>query len=114
MLELGASIIITSRKMDVLEKTAKEFNEKYPDKTFPIAGDVRNIEDVENVINLGYKHFGTINCLLNNAAGNFISPTERLSSKGFDVIIDSSGRTLEDSQKVIANVGLPKYRFLYF
>ena len=88
LLELGASIIITSRKMDVLEKTAKEFNEKYPDKTFPIAGDVRNIEDVENVINLGYKHFGTINCLLNNAAGNFISPTERLSSKGFDVIID--------------------------
>ena len=88
LLELGASIIITSRKMDVLEKTTNEFNDKYPNKTFPISGDVRNIEDVENVIENGYNHFGLIDCLLNNAAGNFISPTERLSSKGFDVIID--------------------------
>jgi len=88
LLDLGASIIITSRKIEVLEKTTKEFDEKYPGKTFPITGDVRNIKDVENVISESYKHFGSIDCLLNNAAGNFISPTERLSSKGFDVIID--------------------------
>ena len=88
LLELGASIIITSRKMEVLQKTADEFNIDFPDKVFPIAGDVRKIEDVENVINQSIEKFGSINCLLNNAAGNFISPTERLSSKGFDVIID--------------------------
>ena len=88
LLELGASIIITSRKMEVLQKTTDEFNKDFPDKTFPIAGDVRKIEDVENVINKSIEKFGTIHCLLNNAAGNFVSPTERLSSKGFDVIID--------------------------
>jgi len=88
LLQLGASIIITSRKMEVLEKTSNELSQQFPDKIFPISGDVRNIEDVENVISLGYKHFGTIDGLLNNAAGNFISPTERLSSKGFDVVID--------------------------
>jgi len=32
--------------------------------------------------------FGKVDCLLNNAAGNFISPTERLSSNAFDTIID--------------------------
>ena len=73
LLELGASIIITSRKMEVLEKTSNELSQQFPDKIFPISGDVRNIEDVENVINLGYEHFGTIDGLLNNAAGNFIS-----------------------------------------
>ena len=88
LLELGANLIITSRKIEVLEKTASELNDKYPDKVFPFAGDVRKIEDVENVINNGIEKFGEIHCLLNNAAGNFISPTERLTSKGFDVIID--------------------------
>ena len=88
LLELGANLIITSRKIEVLEKTASELNDKYPDKVFPVAGDVRKIEDVENVISNGIEKFGGIHCLLNNAAGNFISPTERLASKGFDVIID--------------------------
>ena len=32
--------------------------------------------------------FGTVDVLLNNAAGNFISPTERLSANAFDTIID--------------------------
>ena len=34
LLELGASIIITSRKMEVLQKTTDEFNKDFPDKTF--------------------------------------------------------------------------------
>lgn len=88
LLKLGASILITSRKMDILEKTQKKLEDKYPSKVFAIKGDVRNIEDVENVINRGYEKFGKIDYLINNAAGNFISPTERLSSNAFSVIID--------------------------
>ena len=88
LLKLGGSLIITSRKKEVIDKTAKEFNEKFHDKTLAIPGDVRKIDDVENVINKGIEYFGKIDCLLNNAAGNFISPTERLSSKAFSVIID--------------------------
>ena len=88
LLSLGASIIITSRKLDVLNKTKEEFESKYPNKILAISSDVRNHEDVETVINTGYEHFGKIDCLINNAAGNFISPTERLSPKAFEVIID--------------------------
>ena len=88
LLQLGGSLIITSRKQDIINKTKDEFNKEFPEKTLAISGDVREIEDVENVINEGIKHFGKIDCLLNNAAGNFISPTERLSSKAFSVIID--------------------------
>jgi len=88
LLKLGGALIITSRKKEVIDKTAKEFNKNFPNKTLAIPGDVRKINDVENVIDQGIKHFGKIDCLLNNAAGNFISPTERLSSKAFDVIID--------------------------
>ena len=88
ILKLGGKIIITSRRSDVIDKTALEFNTKYPDSTLAIAGDVRNVEDVENVISTGINHFGKIDMLINNAAGNFISPTERLSTNAFSSIID--------------------------
>lgn len=87
-LELGANIIITSRRGELLDEVAKDFNSKYDSEVFPIACDVRKIDEVENVINESYKKFGKIDCLVNNAAGNFISPTERLSTRAFDAVID--------------------------
>ena len=76
-LELGANVVITSRKLDVLQKTAAELEAKTGGKVLALACDVRNDFEVEQV-----------HGLLNNAAGNFISPTERLSAKAFGVIID--------------------------
>ncbi|MEL0009131.1 MAG: SDR family oxidoreductase [Flammeovirgaceae bacterium] len=87
-LELGANVIITSRREELLIEVAKEFNNKYNSEVFPISSDVRKIDEVENVINESYKKFGKIDCLVNNAAGNFISPTERLSTRAFDAVID--------------------------
>ena len=86
-MELGANLIITSRKQEVLNATAMEF-EIYSGKVLPIAGDVRKANEVETIINQGVEKFGQIDGLINNAAGNFISPTERLSTKAFDVIVD--------------------------
>ncbi|MGB0523802.1 MAG: SDR family oxidoreductase [Flammeovirgaceae bacterium] len=86
-LELGANAIITSRKMERLEKAAKELQEETGGKVLPVAGDVRNHNDVDNTIAKGLEEFGQIDGLVNNAAGNFISPTERLSTKAFDTII---------------------------
>ena len=86
--ELGANVVITSRREELLIEVAKEFNSKHNSEVFPIACDVRKIDEVENVINESYKKFGKIDCLVNNAAGNFISPTERLSTRAFDAVID--------------------------
>ena len=88
ILKLGGKIIITSRRSEIIDKTALEFNKKYPDSTLAIPGDVRNIDDVENVVQSGIEHFKKIDMLINNAAGNFISPTERLSANAFSSIID--------------------------
>lgn len=87
-LELGANLVITSRKIDVLEKTARAMEEQTGGKVLPIACDVRKYDEVENVIKAAESEFGTITNLLNNAAGNFVSPTERLTPGAFDVIID--------------------------
>ena len=88
LVKLGAKIIITSRRQNVIDETAEEFNKISKNSTIAIAGDVRNHEDVKNVIETGFKHFKSIDCLINNAAGNFISPTERLTPRAFDAIID--------------------------
>jgi NAD(P)-dependent dehydrogenase (short-subunit alcohol dehydrogenase family) len=87
-LKLGANLVITSRKQDVLQKTADEMEEKTGGKVLAVACDVREIEQVENVLAKTLERFGTVDVLLNNAAGNFISPTERLSANAFSSIID--------------------------
>jgi NAD(P)-dependent dehydrogenase (short-subunit alcohol dehydrogenase family) len=87
-LELGANVVITSLKLDVLQKTAAELEEKTGGKVLALACDVRNDFEVEQVLKQTLETFGAVHGLLNNAAGNFISPTERLSAKAFGVIID--------------------------
>lgn len=87
-LKLGANLIIISRKLDVLLEAAKEMEQETGGKILPLACDIRNIEEVEKVIQEGLAHYSSIDGLVNNAAGNFISPTERLSSNAFSSIID--------------------------
>jgi len=87
-LELGANLVITSRKLDVLEKSAAEMEAETGGKVLAVQCDVRHYDQVEAMIAKAEDRFGQIHCLLNNAAGNFISPTERLSPKAFDVVID--------------------------
>ena len=87
-LELGASVVITSRNIEKLEKVKIELEEKTGGQVLPVQCDVRNYNDVENLLVETLKRFGKVDGLLNNAAGNFISPTERLSANAFDTIID--------------------------
>jgi len=87
-LELGANLVITSRKIDVLKQTADEMMEATGGRVLAVQCDVRDYGQVENVIKEAENHFGQIHGLLNNAAGNFISPTERLSPNAFNTVID--------------------------
>ena len=87
-LELGAKVAITSRKLENLEASAKVLIDKTGGDCFAVACDVRDYEQVEKMHQQVLDHFGPIDILLNNAAGNFISPTENLSSNAFDTIVD--------------------------
>ena len=87
-LELGANLVITSRKIDVLQNTAAEMTKETGGRVLAIACDVRKYEEIENVIKATETEFGGVHGVVNNAAGNFISPTERLSHRAFDIIVD--------------------------
>src|SRR5690606_21144626 len=107
-LELGAQVVITSRNIEKLEKTASELQEKTGGKVLPVQCDVRDYSQVEAMLKKAVDTYGTVDVLLNNAAGNFISPTERLSANAFDTIIDivlkgSKNCTLAFGKHWIAN-----------
>lgn len=88
LLELGANLVITSRKKEVLDKTADELMKATGGKVLAVACDIRKYEEIENVLQSAEATFGRIDAVLNNAAGNFISPTERLSHRAFDIVVD--------------------------
>ena len=85
--ELGANLVISSRKLEVLEETAEELRTSGAN-VLPLQCDVRKPDEVEEMISRAVGEFGAVDVLVNNAAGNFISPTERLSPGGFKVIVD--------------------------
>lgn len=87
-MELGAKVAITSRDLEKLQNTAKELEEQTGGKCLAVQCDVRHYDEVENMLKAVLGAYGKVDVLLNNAAGNFISPTERLSANAFDTIID--------------------------
>lgn len=87
-LELGANLVITSRKKDVIDNTASELSRETGGQVLAIPCDVRKYEEVENVIAKSEEAFGSVTGVVNNAAGNFVSPTERLSHRAFDIVVD--------------------------
>jgi NAD(P)-dependent dehydrogenase (short-subunit alcohol dehydrogenase family) len=87
-LELGAKVVISSRNMEKLEKAKIELEAATGGTVFPVQCDIRHYNEVEAMLKVTLETFGRVDGLLNNAAGNFISPTERLSANAFDTIID--------------------------
>lgn len=85
---LGAKVCILGRRKEVVEGTATEIEALSGNKVLGLSCDVRLNEQVEASLAECIKELGPVTGLVNNAAGNFISPTERLSHRAFDVVLD--------------------------
>jgi Dehydrogenases with different specificities (related to short-chain alcohol dehydrogenases) len=83
--EHGADLFICGRRENVLKETANEITEKYGTKVNYQTLDIRASKDVDDYIESIFDN-KPLDGLVNNAAGNFISPTKDLSHKGFDAI----------------------------
>ena len=86
--ELGANLVLTSRRQEVLDDAAHDINDKTGAEILTVSTDIRHSDQVTEMVKKAMDKFGKIDCLLNNAAGNFISPTENLSENAFRTIID--------------------------
>jgi len=84
--EHGADLYICGRREGVLKETADQLISEYGVNVSYESLDIRASEDVDDYIQRIFDE-GPLDGLVNNAAGNFISPTKDLSHKGFDALL---------------------------
>ncbi len=86
--QLGARVAITGRKADRLENAASEIDPS-GERVFTHAADVRDFGQVESLVAAVEESFGAVDILVNNAAGNFLAPTEDLSPNAFNAVVQT-------------------------
>ena len=85
-LRLGADVAICGRRKGVCDETAELWRTQFPQARIDTFGvDIRIASAVEDMVEALWRG-GGLTGLVNNAAGNFIAPTESLSPRAFDAI----------------------------
>src|SRR5580693_2535513 len=84
--ELGARLVLASRSREHLDPAAAEIAAKGAECHVTTC-DVRRYDEVEAAVRSSVERFGRIDALVNNAAGNFLCPTEDLSPNGFASVL---------------------------
>jgi NAD(P)-dependent dehydrogenase (short-subunit alcohol dehydrogenase family) len=85
-LALGAELWLAGRRGPVLEETAKELMSRHGGSVRAHAVDIRDAAAVDAMVQRIWDESGPLTGLVNNAAGNFISPTKDLTPNGFNAI----------------------------
>ncbi|WP_174613094.1 2,4-dienoyl-CoA reductase [Virgibacillus ihumii] len=84
----GANVVLTGRSEEKLAAAKENLEQMSQGSLYTVSMDVRKPEDVERMVKQTIDHFGSIDFLVNNAAGNFIVPAEELSVNGWNSVID--------------------------
>ncbi len=84
---LGARLFLVGRREEPLKETCGEIHRQGGSAAYTTC-DIRDYDAVENAFVAAEQQFGEIDTLVNNAAGNFMARTEKLSPKGFNAVVD--------------------------
>lgn len=84
--ELGARLVLTGRRKEPLDQAVNELQAR-GSEALAVTCDVRDPIQVEAMVQAAVARFGRVDALLNNAAGNFLCPTEELSPNAFASVV---------------------------
>ena len=101
--EAGADIVIASRKLENLEKTAKEL-ETLGVKVLPVQCDMAVKEDIDNLVDTTMKEFGKIDILVNNAGVTWGAPTLDFPLDKWDKVFEVNVRGVWILTQRVANI----------
>ncbi len=86
--EAGANIVICSRKLEQCEKTCEEIQELYNVKAIALACDIRNAEEIHQVVKKTIQQFGTLDILINNSGASWIGDALTLPEDKWQKVMD--------------------------
>ena len=89
LVQAGASVLIVGRRMDVLEKAAKELS-KFGKPAIPFSADVSQLGLIPKIVEKAVKEFGKIDFLVNNAGAIRRAPVEDYSEADWDVVLQTN------------------------
>ena len=89
LVQAGASVLIVGRRMDVLEKTAKELS-KFGGPAIPFSADVSQMGHIPKIVEKAVKEFGKVDFLVNNAGAIRRAPVENYSEADWDVVVQTN------------------------
>jgi len=89
LVQAGGSVLIVGRRMDVLEKTAKELS-AYGGPVIPFSADVSQMGPISKIVERALKEFGRIDFLVNNAGAIRRAPVENYSEADWDVVVQTN------------------------
>jgi NAD(P)-dependent dehydrogenase (short-subunit alcohol dehydrogenase family) len=84
--ELGANLFLVGRHEEPLKETCEAIQSKGARAAYASA-DIRDFAAVERAVAAAESEFGRVDTLVNNAAGNFIARTEKLSPNAFNAVV---------------------------
>jgi NAD(P)-dependent dehydrogenase (short-subunit alcohol dehydrogenase family) len=86
LVEHGAEVHLWGRRSNVLEEAAEEVGASRPGTAHVQSVDVRNADSVDEAVGRIWDEHGPLTGLINNAAANFIAPTENISPRAFEAV----------------------------
>ncbi len=84
----GADVALASRKREHLEPAVDRLS-KLGVRAVPVQANVRDPESVRSMVEQTVAELGRVDILINNAAGNFYSPSAELSPNGWRAVVET-------------------------
>ena len=90
LVQLGANVVIASRKAERLEIAARGLSADYGAEVLPVVCNIRERAQVEALVDTTLARFGRLDFVVNNGGGQFPSPAESITDKGWHAVIDTN------------------------
>ena len=89
MAEAGASVVLAARSVDKLENVAAKV-QAIGAKCIKVKTDVQKLDDIEAMVEATVAEFGTVDCLVNNAGINLVTPALKITEEEWDAVLDTN------------------------
>jgi len=90
--QLGSKVVIASRSAEKIAAAAEDLKSHCADgaEILPLQCNIRDRENVAEMMQKTLEKFGKIDGLVNNGGGQFWSPAEHINAKGFNAVVETN------------------------